>query len=251
MSARQHDFVVLPAIDLKAGRCVRLRQGRADDETVYSDDPADVAQNWENQGATWLHVVDLDGAFQGHPAHLEQIAKIVRAVSIPVEVGGGIRTRRDADILLGLGVKRVIIGTKAVESPNELGKWTEEMGSALAVGIDARAGLVQVKGWTQTGDCNAKELAIKLAGLGVRTLIYTDTATDGMMQGPNLAAVDAFCRAVPADVIASGGIRSADDVLALRRLGSKNLIGAIVGKALYERKAALSDLIAAAGPYAI
>lgn len=248
MSSAARAFTVLPAIDLKAGRCVRLRQGLAAEETVYSDEPAAMARHWADQGATWLHVVDLDGAFQGRPAHLREIAEIAAAVSIPVEVGGGIRTRRDADALLKLGAARVIVGTKAVESLDELGRWAADLGPALAVGIDARDGRVQVKGWTETTGREAVSFAAELAGRGVRTLIVTDTATDGMMQGPNLAAVAAVCTAVPADVIASGGVRSAADIRALRALAAPNLAGAIVGKALYERRTLLPELLAAARP---
>lgn len=246
MSVPLVSFTVLPAIDLKGGRCVRLRQGLAAEETVYSDQPAAMAGYWSEQGASWLHVVDLDGAFQGKPVHSREIAEIVAAVSIPVEVGGGIRTRQDVESLLALGVKRVIVGTKAVEALDELEAWASAFGPALAVGVDARNGMVQVRGWTETTGRDAVQFASELAARGVQTLIYTDTATDGMMQGPNIPAVAVFCKAVKADVIASGGVRSASDIRALLRLRLPNLAGAIVGKALYEQRNLLPELLDAA-----
>jgi len=239
-------MIIYPAVDIKNGRCVRLLQGRFDRETVYGDDPVEIAEKWALMGSKWLHVVDLDGAFEGRPAHTREIAEIVAAVSVPVEVGGGIRSRRDAEALLKLGVKRVIVGTRAVESINELESWAKELGDALAVGVDARGGLVQVKGWKETTGREAVSFAGELAERGVRTIIYTDTATDGMLQGPNLPAVAAVCSATQADIIASGGIRNASDIQALRALDAQNLSGAIVGKALYERHSLLPELIAAA-----
>lgn len=238
-------FTVIPAIDLKGGRCVRLRQGRADESTVYSDDPAEVAGRWAAQGAQWLHVVDLDGAFQGKPAHLAQIRAIVAAAGIPVEVGGGLRTDDDIGRVLDCGAKRVIIGTRAFESPEALAGLARRFGGQLAVGIDARDGLVQVRGWVDTTTLHAAALATAVDEAGIQTLIYTDTATDGMLEGPNTAAVDRLCARVRCGVIASGGVARAEHVRALCSLGRANLTGVIVGKALYEGSSTLGELQAA------
>lgn len=242
------EFTILPAVDLKGGKCVRLCQGRADDETVYGEDPAAQAREWVRQGAAWLHVVDLDGAFQGRPAHLDVIGQMVAAAGIPVECGGGLRTDADLDALLARGVRRAILGTRALERVEELAALAQRFGERLAVGIDARDGLVQVKGWTETSRTTAVELAARAAAAGVRTIIYTDTATDGMLRGPNFAGNAELCDAVGPDcrVIASGGITTADDIRRLRALGKANLAGAIVGKALYEGRTTLPDLLAAA-----
>ena len=235
-------FTIFPAIDLQHGRCVRLRQGRAADATTYSDDPVGMAQHWAAEGAAWLHVVDLDGAFQGHPAHRDIIRRMVQAVCIPVQVGGGLRTEADIEAALADGVRRVIVGTLAWEVPELMEHLVDRFGHRLAVGLDARDGRVQVKGWTETTDLSAVDLARHADALGVPTIIYTDTATDGMLQGPNVSAVQKICASVACEVIASGGIRSADDLCALRALECPNLAGAIVGKALYEGRVVLRDL---------
>ena len=242
------EFTILPAVDLKGGKCVRLRQGRADDETVYGEDPAAQAREWARQGARWLHVVDLDGAFQGQPAHLEVIGAMAAAARIPVECGGGFRRDEDLEALLARGVRRAILGTRALEQMDELAALAAKYGERLAVGIDAREGFVQVKGWTETSRTTAVELARRAAAAGVRTIIYTDTATDGMLRGPNFAGNAELCDAVgPAcQVIASGGITTAADIVRLRALGKVNLAGAIVGKALYEGRTTLGELLAAA-----
>jgi phosphoribosylformimino-5-aminoimidazole carboxamide ribotide isomerase len=239
-------MVILPAIDLKDGRCVRLAQGRADAVTVYADDPVAMARHWQDEGAGCLHVVDLDGAFQGHPVHAAVVARIVAALTIPVEFGGGLRTDADVERLLDTGVRRVILGTRACAAPDELVRLAARFGDRLAVGIDARNGNVQVKGWVELTGRQAVDLAQEVARAGVQTIIYTDTATDGMLVGPNLAGVRALCGAVPCAVIASGGIAAAADVQALRALGAPNLAGVIVGKALYENRVTVAALNAAA-----
>ena len=242
------EFTILPAVDLKGGKCVRLCQGRAEEETIYGDNPAQQAREWARQGANWLHVVDLDGAFQGHPVHLDVIAEMVAAAGIPVECGGGLRTDADLESLLSRGVRRAILGTRALERMDSLAALVAKYGEQLAVGIDARDGFVQVKGWTETSRITAIELAQRAASAGVRTIIYTDTATDGMLRGPNYAGNAEVCDAVGAhcQVIASGGISSADDIRRLRALGKANLTGAIVGKALYEGRVQMADLLSAA-----
>ena len=239
-------MIILPAIDLKDGRCVRLRQGVADDATIYSDNPVDMAKHWVDEGGEYLHVVDLDGAFQGSPAHLKVIEQIVAAIPIPVEVGGGLRSDEDVRRLLETGASRAIIGTRAFQDPDSLAGTVERFGDRIAVGIDARDGLVQVKGWVETTAMKAVDLARKADELGVATLIVTDTATDGMMQGTNVQAMDEICRAVQCSVIASGGVSAPKDVAALAELGHSNLYGAIVGKALYEKSVTLAEMKAAA-----
>jgi len=239
-------MIVIPAIDLKDGKCVRLKQGRADQSTVYSEDPAEMARRWAGEGAVFLHVVDLDGAFGGEPAHPVVIAEIVAAVEIPVEVGGGLRTDEHVESVLDCGVTRAIVGTRALEDPGCIASLAERFGERLAVGIDARNGVVQTRGWVETTEVSAVELATRTAAAGVATIIYTDTARDGMLTGANAGAVGEVCDAVACDVIAAGGITNADDIKALLALGKKNLAGAIVGKALYEGSTTLKDLHAAA-----
>jgi len=241
-----NEFTIIPAIDLKGGRCVRLRQGRADDSTIYADDPVEIAMRWVGQGAAYLHIVDLDGAFEGRPVHRNIITRIAATVPVPIEVGGGLRTDEDIKALIDCGVDRAIIGTRALSDPDALRELTRRFGVHLAVGIDARDGWVQVKGWVETTGLQAAELARRADAAGVRTLIYTDTARDGMMEGTNAQAVDEICGTVSCNVIASGGVSSAADVSSLRALSRANLSGVIVGKALYEENVTLADLHCAA-----
>lgn len=238
-------ITIIPAIDLKGGRCVRLRQGRADDATVYSDDPLAMARRWEDLGAEYLHVVDLDGAFEGRPVHYEIIGQIARTLSIPVQTGGGLRTDKDIALLVEQGVDRVILGTRACAEPDTLKDLLAEYAAKLAVGIDARDGMVQVKGWTETTSVSALELAGQLDAMGLKTLIYTDTSRDGMLEGVNDEAMGAMAAAVSCEVVASGGVSSVADVAALKALAQANLSSAIVGKALYEDTVTFADLQAA------
>lgn len=239
-------MVILPAIDLKNGRCVRLLQGRADAETVYSDDPIAQARAWQEQGAEQLHVVDLDGAFSGEPRHAEVIGRIIKELQIPVEVGGGLRTDAQIRRLVDLGVTRAILGTRALEHVEDLAPLVQEFGDIITVGIDARGGFVQVKGWVETTGIRAVDLARRVQDAGVKTIIYTDTATDGMLGGPNLTEMKNLCQAAPhCKIIASGGVSAPAHVTALKALNQKNLFGAIVGKALYDGKTTLSAMIAA------
>ena len=240
-------MVILPAIDLKDGRCVRLRQGRADDVTVYGNDPAAQAADWRAQGGQELHVVDLDGAFAGEPKHAEVIRRIIEAFGGPVEVGGGIRTPKTLAAVLEAGAARAIIGSAALDDPEFLSSSVETYGDRIAVGIDARGGFVQTKGWVETTAVKAVDLAKAVAAAGVKTIIYTDTATDGMLGGPNLAQMAAICDAAPTcDSTASGGVSSSRDVANLIALGRPNLRAAIVGKALYDGRTTLAEMNAAA-----
>ena len=240
-------MTIYPAIDIKGGRCVRLTQGRADQETVYAENPADVAANFRAAGSAWVHVVDLDGAFAGEPQNFAAVRAIV-AAGMKVELGGGLRTRAAVERALGFGVSRVVIGTRAAESEAFVGELVQAFGDRIAVGIDAKNGQVAVKGWVDTTGVGALALAQRMAALGVATLIYTDIGTDGMLTGPNLAAQEAMLAAVSCRVIASGGVSRRDDVIALVKLAQRHahLDGVIVGKALYERRVDLRDLLAIA-----
>lgn len=243
------NMLLLPAIDLMDNRCVRLRQGRADDVTVYNNDPVEQARIWEAQGGDFLHVVDLDGAFAGEPRHTDLIARMVAAIKIPVEVGGGLRTDQDVRQLLDVGVTRVILGTRAAADPPALQNLAGTFGAGIAVGIDARDGLVQVRGWVETTTTRAIDLARHVASLGVRTVIYTDTATDGMLKGANIKGMQEMCDAVPElNFVASGGVTGTDDIRALAALQRPNLEGAIIGRALYENTTTLAELKAAMRP---
>ena len=240
-------MVILPAIDLKDGKCVRLRQGRADDVTVYGDDPAAQAKDWADQGGQELHVVDLDGAFAGTPRHADVIRQIIKAFGGPVEVGGGLRTPEALAAVIDAGVTRAIIGSAALENPEFLAKAIDLYGDKIAVGIDARNGFVQTKGWVETTATKATDLAAAVAKAGVKTIIYTDTATDGMLGGPNLTQMAAICDAAPTcQVTASGGVSSPFDVENLKALERKNLRAAIVGKALYDGRTTLKEMNVAA-----
>jgi phosphoribosylformimino-5-aminoimidazole carboxamide ribotide isomerase len=237
-------MTIYPAIDIKAGRCVRLTQGRADQETVYAENPADVAAQFRAAGSAWVHVVDLDGAFAGEPQNLPAI-RAITALGLKVQLGGGLRTRLAVERALGLGVSRVVIGTRAAESESFVGELVQAFGEKIAVGIDAKNGQVAVKGWVATADLSALALAKRMDALGVATLIHTDIGTDGMLTGPNFAAQEAMLGAGRFRVIASGGVSRRDDVINLAKLSQRhsNLDGVIVGKALYEKRVELSDLL--------
>lgn len=240
-------MIILPAIDLKGGKCVRLRQGRADDVTIYGDDPASQARYWREQGGAELHVVDLDGAFDGEMQHLETIRSIIEAFGGPVEVGGGIRTADALRAIFDAGAARAIIGSAALENPAFLSQAVELYGDRIAVGIDARNGYVQTKGWVETTAVKATDLASAVENAGISRIIYTDTATDGMLGGPNLTQMATICDAAPnCYITASGGISSPYDVENLKMLERKNLRAAIVGKALYDGKTTLAEMNAAA-----
>lgn len=240
-------MIILPAIDLKDGKCVRLRQGRAEDMTVYSEDPALQARDWREQGGRELHVVDLDGAFDGFPRHLEEIKAIIEAFGGPVEVGGGLRTPEAVNAVLEAGAARAIIGSSALDDPDFLVKAVELWGEKIAVGIDARNGMVQTRGWVNTTSVRAVDLAAAVDKMGVKTIIYTDTATDGMLGGPNLAQLAIICDTAPhCSITASGGVSSPYDIENLKALERKNLRAAICGKALYDGRTTLKEMNVAA-----
>ena len=225
-------MLLYPAIDLMDGQVVRLERGEAAKKTVYSTDPVAIAKQWEAAGADWIHLVDLDAAFEGKSRNLEIIKAIAAAVSVPCELGGGMRDASSIEAGLATGVRRVIIGTKAAES-GFLATMAATFGpDSLAVGIDAKEGKVAVKGWVETMELSALDLAREVVNTGIRTIIYTDIATDGMLQGPNIAAMREMAASVPCDLIASGGVSGPED---LRELATvPGLHGAIIGRALYE-----------------
>lgn len=234
---------IYPAIDLRGGQCVRLRQGDYAQETVFGADPAAMARQWVEQGATFLHLVDLDGAKEGRPVNGASVRAIVAAAGVPCQLGGGLRTREHIDEALSWGVTRVVIGTRALHAPG----WLEEMCAAfpgkIVLGIDARDGKVATQGWLDVSTMGALDLARACAKLPLAALVYTDISRDGMMQGANVEAMAEMAAAVPLPVIASGGVTTLDDV---RRLARRGLAGGIVGRALYEGQLTLRDILAAA-----
>ena len=241
-------MIIYPAIDIRGGRCVRLLQGRADQETIYAENPAEVAAEFRTAGSVWVHVVDLDGAFAGEPKNLSTV-KAITAVGLQVELGGGLRTRDAVDRALDSGVARVVIGTRAAESEAFVAELVAAYGDRIAVGIDAKDGKVAVKGWVDTTNASALGLAQRMAVLGVKTVIHTDIGTDGMLTGPNFPAQEAMLALPGLRIIASGGVSRREDVIKLAELARRyaNLDGVIVGKALYERRVTLPDLLAIAG----
>jgi len=236
-------MIIIPAIDLKGGRCVRLVQGREDQETVYSHSPADVARRWQAAGAEMIHVVDLDGAFAGSPVNLDAVVAIAEAVDTPFEFGGGLRTDEAVDTILAAGAARAIIGTKAASSPEWIRQLCSRHPGRIAAGIDARDGKVALQGWVETTELRAVDLARQMADAGVCAIIFTDISRDGMLAGPNATATAELARQVPVPVVASGGVSSLDDIRTLARMG---ISAAIIGKALYTGDIDLAEAIQAA-----
>jgi phosphoribosylformimino-5-aminoimidazole carboxamide ribotide isomerase len=239
-------MLVIPAIDLKGGRCVRLYQGDMDRATIYSDDPVATALRWQSEGAERLHVVDLDGAVSGSGVNTGVIQQICQALTIPVQVGGGIRTLETVEQLFTHGVSRVILGTVAYRQPEVVAITSQRFPGRITVGIDARAGKVAIQGWTEATELDALTLAQRCADMGVSEIIYTDIARDGTEQGVNLAATLTLAQAVSLPVIASGGVASLRDIERLTPLQKEGIAGVIVGRALYTGAVKLADAIAVA-----
>lgn len=238
---------VIPAIDLIEGRCVRLYQGDYQRTQIFHENPVEVARQWAGQGATRLHLVDLDGAKQGRPANLAVIEAIVRAVSLPVQVGGGLRDAASVRQLLNLGVERAILGTIAVEAPALVSEICRAFPGQIAIGIDARNGRVATRGWLETSEITASNLARQVARQGAAAIIYTDIQRDGTLSGPNLPALREMAAAVDLPVIASGGVSSLTDLLSLLALEPLGVVGAIVGRALYTGDLNLAEAVRAVG----
>lgn len=234
---------IIPAIDIKGGRCVRLFQGRMDHETVYSENPVETAMMWQEQGAQMLHIVDLDGAVTGKPVNFSIIEKIIKSIAIKVQVGGGIRDKATVDQYMSAGAGRIIIGTAAASNLEFVLSITGFYTARIVIGLDARDGMVAVKGWTETTKIDAIDLAMKFEGIGIGAIIFTDINRDGTLTGPNLKNIEMFSSSVRIPVIASGGVSSIDDIKALRRIAHPGLDGVIVGKALYSGAVDLAEAI--------
>ena len=232
---------ILPAIDLRGGKCVNLIQGIAEQETVFSDSPVEMAKQWQTEGAEYLHLVDLDGAFQGASANLHIVREIVEVLDIPTQLGGGIRSMQHIDAVLALGVHRAILGTAALKQPSLVKQACANHGERIAVGIDAKDGMVATHGWLEVSQKSAVEFAVEMDE--VQTIIYTDIKSDGMLKGPNVNATADIINASTANVIASGGVTSLSDIETLKNIGA---YGAIIGRALYTGDLSLSDTIVAA-----
>ena len=233
-------MIIYPAIDVKDGRCVRLVQGQFNDVTVYSDNPVEMAKKFEQMGAQYLHVVDLDGARLGEPRNTAIVSEMAVKLGIPVQLGGGIRTIEMIEIILCKGIQRIILGTSAVNDPNLVKRAVQTFENNLAIGIDAKNGMVAIEGWAKTSEFTAIGFARKMQELGAKTIIYTDISRDGMLSGPNLKAMEEMVKAVEIEVIASGGVKSIEDIKNLKDIG---VAGVIVGKALYTGDVDLAEAI--------
>jgi phosphoribosylformimino-5-aminoimidazole carboxamide ribotide isomerase len=239
-------MIIFPAIDLKDGQCVRLVQGVLENKTVYSDTPSQVASSFQNKGAEWLHVVDLDGAFTGSPRNSDAIKAIASAIDIPFQVGGGLRTVEDVKRVLNLGASRVIIGTRALNQ-EFISQLLDEFGSdRIVLGLDAKDGMVAVQGWVQKSELNAINFACRMKNVGIKTAVFTDVSRDGLLQGPNLKSTEEIARLSGLQIIASGGVSSVKNIKALKAMESAGVCGAIIGKALYDGKITLDEALAAA-----
>ncbi|MCX5681771.1 MAG: 1-(5-phosphoribosyl)-5-[(5-phosphoribosylamino)methylideneamino]imidazole-4-carboxamide isomerase [Candidatus Omnitrophica bacterium] len=236
-------MIIIPAIDIKNGKVVRLTQGKFDQEKIYDQTPLGVAKRFSTDGAKLIHIIDLDGAQKGEPQNLEIIKKIHKEINIPIQMGGGIRTVEMVEKVLAAGISRAVLGTRAIEDldflKTALLRWKER----IAVSLDCANGFVATKGWTKVLKVRAITLIPKLEALGLTTLIYTDIATDGMLQGPNLKSLNEILKETKMKIIASGGISKLDDVRSLLSIKANNLYGTIIGKALYEQKFSLKDAI--------
>ena len=234
-------FEIIPAVDILDGKCVRLKQGSFDKETIYYKNPIEAALHWQEQGATRLHVVDLDGARTGTPKNLAIILKMLESIKIPIQVGGGYRKMDDVEKLIGLGVSRVVLGTSAIFNPNLIEKVTERFGEKIIVGIDAKKGKVMANGWTNISQKTAVALAQEAVDMGITRFIFTDISRDGMLNGPNFEEIEKFSNFVKVNVIASGGITKKEDIDQLKTI--KNLEGCIIGQALYTGNIKLEEVL--------
>ncbi len=239
-------MIVIPAVDIKDGRCVRLLQGRMDAETVFSEDPSEMARQWADQGAELIHVVDLDGAIKKRPRNLAAIEKIVKSLRVPIQVGGGIRDIDTVRLYLDSGVAKVVIGSGAINNPEMVLAACREFPERIVLGIDARNGLVAIEGWTETTDVSAIDLAKQFEGGGLSAINFTDIARDGMRTGPNIPAIRNFAQAVDIPVVASGGVSAIEDIKALADIQNPGITGVIIGRALYEGDLHLPEAIAVA-----
>ena len=236
-------MIIIPAVDIKNGKCVRLFQGRMDEETVFSDDPAAMAKRWEDEGAEMIHVVDLDGAVEKSPKNLTSIRKIIESVNAHVQVGGGIRNEKTVRMFLDLGIKRVIIGTVAIQEPKLVKDICKAFPDQIVVGIDSRNGLVAIEGWTKTTQIKSIDLAKQFEDCGVAAINFTDIHRDGMQTGPNIDETRRLAEAVSIPVIASGGVSTIEDIINLMPLKAVGVVGVITGRALYSGSLDLKSAI--------
>ncbi|QOS98025.1 1-(5-phosphoribosyl)-5-[(5-phosphoribosylamino)methylideneamino]imidazole-4-carboxamide isomerase [Brevibacterium sp. JNUCC-42] len=235
------NFTIYPAIDIRGGKCVRLFQGDYNQETVYGDSPVDIARMWSSAGASWLHVVDLDGAKEGTPVHLDLIGELAKKVSVPIQIGGGIRTLQDIEAYVERGIARIILGTAAIEDSFFTKEALRRYGAQIAIGLDCRDGYVATRGWLNTTEMKATELAKQLVEFGAELFIYTDIARDGTLTGPNIEEIVQIAVTTGKKVIASGGVSHLGDLLALAKQRKSGVEGVIVGKALYTEAISLTD----------
>lgn len=233
-------MIIYPAVDVRDGKCVRLTQGEFNKETIYADNPVEMALKWEKMGAQYLHVVDLDGARSGKAQNIGVISEMAAKMGIPVQLGGGIRTIETIENVLSKGIERVILGTSAVKDPELVKRAVKTFENKVVIGIDAKDGMVAIEGWEKTSEFKAVDFAKKMEDLGVKTIIYTDISRDGMLNGPNLKAMEEMVKAVNIEIIASGGVGKIEDIKNLKEVG---VSGAIVGRALYTGDVDLKDAI--------
>jgi phosphoribosylformimino-5-aminoimidazole carboxamide ribotide isomerase len=236
-------MLIIPAVDIKKGRCVRLLQGREDSETVFSDDPSAMAATWEGEGAELVHVIDLDGAFSKGPQNIEAVRRIIDRVDIPVQLGGGIRSMETISTFLDLGVGRVILGTEAIRNPSLVEQACRAFPDKIMVGIDARNGMVAIEGWTQTTEQPAIEMAKGFEGIGLAGIIFTDIHKDGMQTGPNIEETKLMAESASTPIIASGGVGDINDIKALVKLEPLGVVGIITGRALYDGRLDLKQAL--------
>ena len=239
-------MIIYPAIDIRGGRCVRLTEGRFDAETVFADDPAEMALKWAGMGAEFLHLVDLDGALAGEGKNVPVIERILKSVTIPVQLGGGIRNLETIEKLLALGVTRLILGSAAVKNPELVQEACKKFPGHIAVGIDAKNGEVAIEGWGKGSGVAATELAKQMAAYGVETIIYTDISRDGMLSGVNVEVTAALARACGVPIIASGGVASIEDIRRVKAVEADGVQGCIIGKAIYTGAVDLKEALALA-----
>jgi len=226
-------MIIIPAVDIKDGKCVRLLQGRMDAQTVFSDDPSSMAKRWENEGASLIHVVDLDGAVSKNPMNVKSVQKILQTVTADIQIGGGIRNMETIQMYMDLGVKRVIIGTEAIRNPSFVKDACKSFPSGIVVGIDARNGMAAIEGWTETTQTSAIDLAKQFEDCGVAAIHFTDIHRDGMQTGPNIEETRRLAESVSVPVVASGGVSNLEDIERLLPLQAVGVTGVIVGRALY------------------
>ncbi|MFC7064099.1 1-(5-phosphoribosyl)-5-[(5-phosphoribosylamino)methylideneamino]imidazole-4-carboxamide isomerase [Halobacillus seohaensis] len=236
-------FTIFPAIDMRNGQCVRLEQGDFNKQTVYGDNPFEVAKGFVEAGASWIHMVDLDGAKEGSKQNAEHVIKVAQQLEARVQIGGGIRSEEDVDYYLSRGIDRVIIGSLAVRDLSLTKRLLRKYGEQIVIGLDARDGYVATEGWLEKSEVQAVDLGKELAEAGAQTFVYTDIAKDGMLQGPNTKEIVRLAEQTGVDVIASGGIQGVDDLQELKKYQSRNVIGSIVGKALYTNRIQLTEAL--------